>query len=99
MLRPGETDAPDYLKQALKLGNQAQDILTGNFKTDLTGNALLAKSLNDAKNKGLKATIYSHPIGHHGHAAGPTIGMWTISMARLAAAIIRCTPTRLIRLN
>lgn len=76
VLRSGETDAPDYLKQALKLGNQAQDILTGNFKTGLTGNALLAKSLNDAKNQGLKATIYSHPIGHHGHAAGPTIGMW-----------------------
>lgn len=76
VLRPGETDAPDYLKQALKQGNQAQDILTGNFKTGLSGNALLAKSLNDAKNQGLKATIYSHPIGHHGHAAGPTIGMW-----------------------
>ncbi len=76
VLRPGETDAPEYLKQALKLGNQAQDILTGNFKTGLTGNGLLAKSLSDAKNQGLKATIYSHPIGHHGHAAGPTIGMW-----------------------
>ena len=76
VLRPGETDAPEFLKQALKQGNQAQDILTGNFKTGLTGNALLAKSLNDAKNQGLKATIYSHPIGHHGHAAGPTIGMW-----------------------
>lgn len=76
VLRPGETDAPDYLKQALKQGNQAQDILTSNFKSGLTGNALLAKSLADAKNKGLKATIYSHPIGHHGHAAGPTIGMW-----------------------
>lgn len=76
VLRPGETDAPDYLKQALQQGNQAQDILTGNFKTGLTGNALLAKSLADAKAKGLKATIYSHPIGHHGHAAGPTIGMW-----------------------
>ena len=22
------------------------------------------------------ATIYTHPIGVHGHAAGPTIGMW-----------------------
>lgn len=76
VLRPGETDAPDYLTQALKRGNQAQDILTGNFRTGLTGNALLAKSLADANSNGLKATIYSHPIGHHGHAAGPTIGMW-----------------------
>lgn len=76
VLRPGETDAPQYLKQALQQGNQAQDILTGNFRSGLSGNALLAKSLYDAKAKGLKATIYSHPIGHHGHAAGPTIGMW-----------------------
>lgn len=76
VLRAGETEAPDYLTQALQLGNQAQDILTGNFQTGLTGNALLAKSLADATSKGLKATIYSHPIGHHGHAAGPTIGMW-----------------------
>jgi len=76
VLRPGETDAPQALKQALALGNQAQDILTGNFRTGLSGNALLAKSLTDAKAKGLSATIYSHPIGHHGHAAGPTIGMW-----------------------
>jgi len=76
VLRPGETEAPDYLSQALQLGNQAQEILTGNFQTGLTGNALLAKSLAAATSKGLKATIYSHPIGHHGHAAGPTIGMW-----------------------
>jgi hypothetical protein len=22
------------------------------------------------------AQIYSHPVGYHGHAAGPAIGMW-----------------------
>ena len=25
---------------------------------------------------GLKPTIYTHPLGFHGHGAGPTIGMW-----------------------
>ncbi len=25
---------------------------------------------------GLKPTIYSHPIGYHGHGAGTTLGMW-----------------------
>ena len=24
----------------------------------------------------LKGVIYTHPIGYHGHAAGPTIGLW-----------------------
>jgi hypothetical protein len=24
----------------------------------------------------LKPSIYSHPIGFHGHGAGPTIGLW-----------------------
>ncbi len=76
VLRPGETDVPADLKQALQQGNQAQNILTGHFKTGLTGNQLLRQSLQSATQQGLKATIYSHPIGHHGHAAGPTIGMW-----------------------
>jgi hypothetical protein len=25
---------------------------------------------------GILASVYSHPIGHFGHAPGPTIGMW-----------------------
>ena len=76
VLKPGETDAPAALKQALAQGNLAQDLLTAQFKTGRSGNQLLAGALAAAKAKGLKATIYSHPIGHHGHAAGPTIGMW-----------------------
>jgi hypothetical protein len=26
--------------------------------------------------EGINGTIYTHPMGYHGHAAGPTIGMW-----------------------
>ncbi len=26
----------------------------------------------------LDGTIYSHPVGLHGHAAGPLIGMWDL---------------------
>ena len=76
VLRPGETKAPDYLVSALKKGNQLQDILTSNFKTGRTGNELLQLSLQQANTQQLQATIYSHPLGHHGHGAGPTIGMW-----------------------
>ena len=76
VLRPGESDAPDYLKKAFSAGNALQEIFTANFQTGKTGNEILLKSLEEAKEAGLKATIYTHPIGFHGHAAGPTIGLW-----------------------
>ena len=62
--------------KAFAQGNQVQDIFLNNFKTGRTGNEILQQSLTEAQNIGLKPTIYTHPIGYHGHAAGPTIGMW-----------------------
>ncbi len=76
VLRTGETDAPDYLKKALATGNELQDILTGNFKVGKTGNQILAESRQQAIGRGIVPSIYTHPIGFHGHAAGTTIGMW-----------------------
>jgi len=76
VLREGETDAPQGLKEALKLGNKLQDILIMEFKEGRTGNEILAAALKKAKEAGLKASIYSHPLGFYGHAAGPTIGLW-----------------------
>lgn len=76
VLKPGETDAPAYLKEAFKKGLRLMDILTGQFAIGKTGNQILKASLDQAKAEGLKPTIYTHPIGYHGHAAGPTIGMW-----------------------
>ncbi len=76
VLKPGETDAPAGLKHALKVGNRLQDILLSQFKKGRTGNEILAAALRQAKAEGIKATIYTHPIGFHGHGAGPTIGLW-----------------------
>ena len=76
VLREGETDAPQDLKEALKLGNRLQDILIGEFKQGRSGNEVLVAALEKAKKAGLKASIYSHPLGFHGHGAGPTIGLW-----------------------
>jgi Xaa-Pro aminopeptidase len=76
VLKPAESDIPNYLKEAFKQGNQLQDILVSKFKTGLSGNAILAAALAESKKQGLKGVIYTHPIGSHGHAAGPTIGMW-----------------------
>ncbi|MFM7859112.1 MAG: Xaa-Pro aminopeptidase, partial [Flammeovirgaceae bacterium] len=76
ILKPGETDAPDYLKNAFKRGNELQDILTSNFKEGRTGNQILADSRKQAIGNDIIPSIYTHPIGYHGHAAGTTIGMW-----------------------
>jgi len=76
VLRPGETDAPTGLIEAFANGNRVQDILTSHFKKGRSGNQILKATLDQAKTEGLHASIYTHPIGLHGHAAGPTIGLW-----------------------
>ncbi|MEP6390673.1 MAG: M24 family metallopeptidase [Halioglobus sp.] len=76
VLRQNETDAPAYLKHAFTKANRLQDIFTGNFRAGATGNEVLAKSRADAIAEGIKPTIYTHPLGYHGHAAGATLGMW-----------------------
>lgn len=76
VLRAGEDDAPAYLKSAIGKCLRLMDILTGTFRTGRTGNELLAETLRTAKAEGLQPSIYSHPIGLHGHGAGPAIGMW-----------------------
>ncbi len=76
VLLPGEMDAPTSIKKALANANRLQDILTSNYKTGRSGNEILLTSLNQAKSEGIVPSIYTHPLGFNGHAAGPTIGMW-----------------------
>lgn len=76
VLRLGETDAPGYLKDVMKQVNRLQDITISNFKEGLTGNQVLAASREQAIAEGIRPCIYTHPIGYHGHGAGPTIGLW-----------------------
>jgi Xaa-Pro aminopeptidase len=76
VLRPGEQQVPAFLQDAFNKGNRLQDILTSNYKTGLTGNQILKESRRQAIEEGLKPSIYTHPIGFHGHAAGTTVGMW-----------------------
>lgn len=76
VLKPGETEAPKELQVALERGNRLQDILTDQFETGRSGNEILSRTLAQAKREGITASIYTHPIGFHGHAAGPTIGLW-----------------------
>jgi len=76
VLKADEKEVPNYLVEALAVGNRLQDILTTNFKTGRTGNEILKAARTQMKAEDINGTIYTHPMGYHGHAAGPTIGMW-----------------------
>lgn len=76
VLKAGETEAPQGLRDGIAASNRVQDALTGAFRTGLSGNDVLAAARESAIAQGLDPTIYSHPIGFHGHGAGPAIGFW-----------------------
>ncbi len=76
ILRPRESEAPEGLRAALSDANRLQEIHAGEMVTGRTGNQILEAALERAKREGINATIYTHPLGYHGHAAGPTIGLW-----------------------
>ena len=76
VLKPGETEAPAGLRQGLANTNRVQDILLESFEAGLPGNAILARARAKALAEGLDPSIYSHPVGLHGHGAGTAIGFW-----------------------
>jgi len=76
ILKPGEEVAPKFLQEAFEKGLKLMDILTSQYVTGRTGNEILAKAIAQAKQAGITPSIYTHPIGYHGHGAGPTIGLW-----------------------
>jgi hypothetical protein len=76
VLREGETEAPAGLRKALANSNRFQDILLEEVRPGRTGNEVLAASLARLKADSITGTMYSHPVGMHGHGAGPLIGLW-----------------------
>ena len=76
VLRDGETDAPPGLKRALQSSNRLQDIVLAELRPERTGNEILAASLAAMRAQGITGTVYSHPVGDHGHGAGALIGLW-----------------------
>ncbi len=74
--RQGEDTIPFGLAEAFRKAGRVQDLLTARFQTGSSGNGMLLSALQDARAEGIEASVYSHPIGFHGHAAGPTIGLW-----------------------
>jgi Xaa-Pro aminopeptidase len=86
VLLPGEKDAPAGLKNAMKNTNALQDALTqraarpGRPAADVYNQAM-----DEMKQKGIEAQIYSHPIGNQGHGLGPSIDFRSAQRADIVA--------------
>jgi Xaa-Pro aminopeptidase len=76
VLRPGESDAPAGLKAVLARSNRLQDVVLAELRPGRSGNEILAAARARMIAEGIDGSIYSHPIGLHGHGAGPLIGLW-----------------------
>jgi Xaa-Pro aminopeptidase len=76
VLREGERGAPEGVRRCLAASNRLQDILLAHMEPGLTGNEILGNALAQMRDEGIDGTIYTHPIGDHGHGAGPLIGLW-----------------------
>jgi hypothetical protein len=76
VLQAGETAPPEGLMAALRNTNRLQDIVMTELKPGRTGNEVLAASLAAMRAAGITGTVYSHPVGDHGHAAGAYIGLF-----------------------
>lgn len=74
ILRPGETEAPKGLQNAMRIAGRLQDIVCGQFAAGKTGNQILAQAREQAELEGIAPCIYSHPLGVFAHAPGPSIG-------------------------
>jgi Xaa-Pro aminopeptidase len=76
VLRDGETAAAPGLEAALRTANRLQDLTLDVLTVGRTGNQVLADARAAAAAEGIQGEIYSHPVGYHGHGAGPAIGQW-----------------------
>ena len=76
VLRPGETEAPAGLRAGIANTNAVARILTDSFRAGESGNTILARARAAAIAQGYDPSIYSHPIGVHGHGAGSAVGFW-----------------------
>lgn len=76
VLKEGETEPPAGLRRCLATSNRLQDILLAEMTPGRTGNEVLQAARKVMSGAGIDGTIYTHPVGDHGHAAGPLIGLW-----------------------
>jgi Xaa-Pro aminopeptidase len=78
VLREGETNVPAGIQAAMRNTDRLQDLTLERMKPGRTGNEVLGDILHAMREEKIDGSVYTHPIGDHGHAAGPLIGLWDL---------------------
>ncbi len=92
VLKEGETEPPAGIRKALENSKRMQDIVMAKMQVGRSGNEVLAEALKVIRAEGIKGTVYSHPIGDHGHGAGPLIGLWDRQQGVPGRGDVKLTP-------
>ena len=92
VLREGETEPPAGIQQALRNSNRLQDLLLEEMEPGRTGNEVLQSTLERMRAEEIDGTVYTHPIGDHGHGAGPLIGLWDRQEGVVGRGEVRLRP-------
>lgn len=73
VLRDGEDDVPEGLKVALYNAGVAQRAMLMAPRPGMTGREATIETIAMLQEVDFLPSLYSHAIGHHGHALGPSI--------------------------
>jgi len=73
ILHPGETTVPAGLELALRNATRTQDALRTAARPGMTGHEAAGATLAALTGVDFTPSIYSHPIGTHGHGVGPQV--------------------------
>ena len=74
IMAPGEKEVPAGLKKALANTNALQDaLMLRASRPGRTAAEVYNATLDEMKQKGIEAQVYSHPIGNQGHGLGASI--------------------------
>ncbi len=76
VLRKGESEPPAGVLRAFRQAQRLQEIVLERLRPGATGNEVLNSALAQMRKEDINGSVYSHPIGDHGHGAGPLIGLW-----------------------
>ncbi len=62
VLKEGESDAPEGLKQAIKLCNRVHDIMIAEIATGKTGDEMYSAAQSNAEKEGIDTRVIMHPV-------------------------------------
>jgi Xaa-Pro aminopeptidase len=70
VLLPGEKDAPEGLRNAMKNTNILQETLMTDSRPGKLAGDVYKEIMDEMTRRGIEAKVYSHPIGFQGHGLG-----------------------------